>query len=379
MKGKILLFGLGGLGRVTLEYLARLPVVGEIIVGSRNVSRGEARCNLARLTAAAQGFFPKIRFIPLDLTEIKQVAEILVQEDPDVILTTATRMTWWLPDLLPKEARRQLDQAGFGVWLPIHLDLSMRLMEAVSQANFQGNTLIGPYPDVACPVLAAIGMTPTCGVGNLAEIVPKIQLRAANLLSVGPGKVEVSLVAHHALENYTYSDHGRAPEKSARPPYYLRIMNGGVDVTSELDLTELLFSSYPIPDGPETHALTAGTTARLVSALLTEGTHRVHAPGPRGYPGGYPIVFQNGSLQISLPPDITLDEAISINTVSHPFDGINRIEPDGTVVFKPESAEVLRSLFGYSCSRLPPAEVADRATELIARFQEAAAHWGLSL
>ena len=153
MKAKptIMLIGLGGLGSVILELLAREEGLGRIIVGSRNAARGTARCNLARLGAMAQGYAPDISFVPLDLNDKGAVAEavstseIVHRETPDIILSTATMQTWWLPDLLPPAQAAAIKGAGFGVWLPVHLTLTLKLMEALRDAAYPGVTLTAPY------------------------------------------------------------------------------------------------------------------------------------------------------------------------------------------------------------------------------------------
>lgn len=200
MRPKLMLIGLGGLGGVMLELLAREPSLGSLVVGSRNVERGVARCNLARLGAMAQGYAPSIRFLPLDLNDPLSVASIVRHESPDIILSTATMQTWWLPDLLPPEQATAIKRAGFGVWLPVHLTLTLKLMEALRDAGYGGITLTAPFPDVVNCVLGRLGLAPTCGIGNLDEVVPKVRLLAAERLGVPLGSVRVLLVAHHALE-----------------------------------------------------------------------------------------------------------------------------------------------------------------------------------
>ncbi len=61
---------------------------------------------------------------------------------------TATMMSLWLTGKLPLEVNLMLYPAGFGVWLPMHLPLSMRLMQVVKMADYQGFTLTAPFPVV---------------------------------------------------------------------------------------------------------------------------------------------------------------------------------------------------------------------------------------
>lgn len=369
-----MLIGLGDLGSVVLEFLAREDGLGRIVVASRNVERGTARCNLARLGAIAQGCAPSISFVPLDLEDIEAVAETVHREAPDVIVSTATMQTWWLPSLLPPEQRAAIYSAGFGVWLPVHMTLTLKLMQALRQAGYAGATLTAPFPDVVNSVLDRLGLAPTCGLGNVAQFVPKVRMLAAGRLGVPLDAVRVLMVAHHAL--------GPAVVRSKvdrMPPYFLRIEHGGQDVTEAIGADELLMAPYRRTAGPASHFLTAGTTVRLIRALLSTSGALLHEPGPNGLPGGYPVVVGRGTVQPAPIDGLTLEEAIDINERSHRFDGIERIEADGTVVFCPEAADVLRVELGYDCDRLPPEESEERAKELIARFREYAEVHGVKL
>jgi hypothetical protein len=374
VKSTILLIGLGGLGSVLLELLAREDGIGRIVVASRNADRGAARCNLARLGALAQGRNPDIRFAPLDLQERDATAELIQREAPDVIVSTATRMTWWLPDLLPAPYADAVKRAGFGMWLPIHLTLTRRLMEAVRAAGYDGHTLTAPFPDVVNPILARLGLAPTCGIGNLDEIVPKVRVLAAERLKVPVAEIEVSLVAHHALDAAAL---GGALDNV--PPYFVRVEHQGRDVTGAIRAQELLLAPYPITAGTATHFLTAGSAVRLIRAFLSEQQARLHAPAPNGLSGGYPILVSRDGVAVTLPPGLSLADAVALNERSHRFDGIERIEDDATAVFRPEMADAFRKLLGYDCGRLPPDEADGRADELIVRFRTFAKRLGVAL
>jgi hypothetical protein len=373
-KPTIMLIGLGGLGSVVLELLAREEGLGRIVVGSRNAARGMARCNLARLGATAQGYAPDIRFVPLDLNNKEAVAEMVHREAPDIILSTATMQTWWLPDLLPPEQAAAIKGAGFGVWLPVHLTLTRKLVEALRDAAYPGVTLTAPYPDVVNCVLGCLDLAPTCGVGNVDEIVSKVRLLAAERLAASLDAVRVLLVAHHALLSAVFGK-----PTGEIPPYFLRVEYRGQDVTEAIGADELLLAPYPLPSGTVTNFLTAGSVARLIRAFLSDSKALLHAPAPNGLPGGYPVVVGSGGVRPAPIEGLTLAEAIAINDRSHRFDGIERIETDGTAVFCPEAADVLRRELGYDCDRLAPNESEERAKELIARFREYAERYGVNL
>jgi hypothetical protein len=374
MKPTVMLIGVGDLGGLVLELLAREEWPGRIVAADRNAQRGMQRCNLARIGALAQGCHPEIDFAPLDLLLPEAVAGTVQQERPDLILSTASLMTWWLPDLLPEPQAKRIKSAGFGVWLPVHLTLSLKLMEALRGAGFQGHVLTAPFPDVVNAILGKLDLAPTCGVGNLDEIVPKIRLLAAARLGVAVEEVKVTLVAHHALEPYVFGK----PAGDV-PPYFLRIEHDGHDVTGKVRARELLVAPYELPEGPLTHFLTAGSAMRLLRALATEAETYLHAPAPNGLPGGYPVLAGREGVRPAPIPGFSLDEAIAINTRSHRFDGIERIESDGTAVFVGECAEILKDELGYDCERLPVGEAEARAEELTARFEEYASRHGADL
>ncbi len=118
---------------------------------------------------------------------------------------------------------------------------------------------------------------------------------------------------------------------------------------------------------------------RLVCALFSDEEELVHVPGPYGLPGGYPVLVSRAGIRLAETPGLSQGQAVQINEASHRWDGIERIERDGTVVFRAESAEVLRTELGFENPVLHPDECEPRALELMQRFQEYAARHGVSV
>jgi hypothetical protein len=369
-----MLIGAGGLGGITLELLARQPSIGRILVGGRDRRRGEARCNLAKIGAIAQGFNPTIDFAEIDLHNLDQTAEAIHRHAPDLILSTATLQTWWLPDLLPAPQAAAIHRAGFGVWLPVHLTLTLKFMQAVRQADYKGITLTAPFPDAINNILLKLGLAPTCGIGNIDEVVPAVRAAAAMWLNVPLESIRVAMVGHHALQSAVTSE-----PVGELPPYFLRVWHGWHDVTDELDADHLLRNLPPMTGGQDTHFLTASTTIHLINALLSDAGDLLHAPAPNGLPGGYPVIASRAGVQVASIDGLTLEQAIAINEASHRFDGIDHIEPDGTAVFVPEAAQVIYEALGYDCKQLHPMDAEARAGELMTRFREYAARHGVDL
>jgi hypothetical protein len=377
MAAKVMIVGLGDLGAVLLELLLRVPQKLEVVVATRNVQRAAKRCNLARLGALAQGCTSEVRLIELDLNRLEATAAAIHREQPAILITTATMATWWLPNLLPPEDAEAIRRAGFGVWLPVHLAPTLRLMRAVREAKYSGLVLTAPYPDVVNHVLGKVGLAPACGIGNIAEMVPKLRLRAAQALGIPVARVQAVFVAHHALGRYVYGNSSPGPDDPV-PPFLLRVECDGQDVTGDLNVRELVLSPEPIPEGQVTHLLTAGSTIPLICALLQEAPVFLHAPGPFGLPGGYPVYASSSGVELALG-GIPLAEAIMVNEQSQTFDGISHVLEDGTVVLAEENASQLQSVLGDCHRRIEIADVEAQAEDLVRRFQTYASRRGVTL
>lgn len=369
----VLLISLGQLNGLLLKQLARRPGIEEIVVATRDVSRATPILNLARMAAGAEGFYPILRAVPFDFNATGAAAETLNALQPDVAFAAPSLQSWWALDRIPEEAAAPLRKAGFGAWLPFQLLPMIRLMTAWKDSGLDSPILSAPFPDVVNPILATHDLAPTCGVGNLDEMVPKLQWAVAEYAGVRPTHVDVWLVAHHALERYVYGSYETGAQDEP-PPYKLHIEIGGQKLDPDFDAHAALFAPYPLPAGLDFQFLTVGSAVRLIKALLEEPEPYhptfLHVPGPHGLPGGWPVAVSPGSVVLHVNSDAewTFEEAIQTNRESHKWDGIESIEPDGCVVFTETTAGILRETLGYEWPRMAFDEVEAAAGELRQRF-----------
>jgi hypothetical protein len=315
--------GLGDLGSRVLDTLARSPKIERLIGATRNAERGGARVSQCRLVAALQDGPRHVEFRPIG--EIAEAAQL----DADVLVFGATRHTWWKPS-----------PAGvaYGTWLPLQLTLVRDLMRARPKAR----VVCLPYPDGVGAALAPLGLAPDIGAGNVGETAPKLALLS--------GSDDVRLVMHHAVQRYAFPDFAFLGDGDAEePPWAARI-----EGMPEERVGELFHAPWPLPTGTVSHDLTAASTVQIVEALLAEEPLRVHAPAPNGRPGGYPLLVSRDRIEVDWPDE---DEAVAINERAARWDGLERIEPDGTLVFT-------RELFGVGVSRVAPHELDAVADEL---------------
>ena len=371
-KRTLLLAGVGDLGYGTLRSLLRRPEIEKVVAADKDVIRGESRVNTAHLSAIQDGYTPDVEFAKMNLTDVEATAEQIREIAPEMIFASPTLMSWTVYSGFgrqPKEFVTRLQRTRPGGWLPMHLALIMKLMQAVKKSGLQiGRDLhvvTSPYPDAVNTVLGRIGMAPTTGVGNIAEMIPQIRLLASRKLHVPLSNTKVYAIAHHSV-GWAASGFGNL----AGIPFFLRILVGDKVVSQDvLDHREILAASFPTATGTESHPLTIAVSMPLILSIWNDTGEICHAPGPNGLPGGYPVRGTNGGVEVFLPEGITMQEAKRINEEGGKADGIERISEDGTVFMTEEVARSMKEAIGYDAKPIRPSEVDDRAKEIGAAYK----------
>jgi len=344
----VLVVGLGDLGSRVLDVLARSPRIGRLVGSGRDAEGGAARAAQCRLVAALQGGALRVEFARNDVSDIAATASLLRSLDPDVIVTAASRHTWW---------RGAVDGVPYGAWLPLQLTLVRDLVRARNESGVAATVVCLPFPDNVGPALAPLGLAPDLGAGNVTETAAKLELLA------GEG-AEARLVMHHAAQRYAFPDFAALGDGEVEePPWAAEVRIGSQPLPDER-VRELFHAQWPLPWGRESHDLTAAATAQIVEALLSEEPLRTHAPAPAGRPGGYPLLVDAGRVALDLPASLGEDEAVAINARAARWDGLERVEPDGTLVFTDAVAEATERRLGIRVDRVAPADNDAVADEL---------------
>jgi len=278
------------------------------------------------------------------VSDVAAAASLLGRLEPELVVMAASRLTWWRP--APDETVARLPYA---IWLPLQLPLVRSLMLARREAGSGARVVSLPYPDAVGPALAPLGLAPDLGAGNVAETAPKLARLA------GPG-AEVRLVMHHAAQGVAFGAAAYSVSDE-EPPWAAEVRVGGERLPDER-VRELFRAPLALPVGRATHELTAAATAHAVRALLSEEPVATHAPAPAGRPGGYPVRVSRTSIELDLPDWLDEAAAVDLNERAARWDGIERIEPDGTIVFTEPFLGI---------ERVRPDEVDALADELEAR------------
>jgi hypothetical protein len=363
----IMMVGIGDLGGHVLEMLVRTSSVYRIITADIDEERAYRKTNIAAFGAAQMGFYPEVEFTKINLNNIGQTAEIIAKYKPDVLFTAASLQSWWVISTLPKNIFDELDKARFGPWLPMHLSAVHKVMKAVKMTGMDINVANSAYPDACGPILKTREMAPTVGIGNVANPVPALRSSIAHHLGVAMKDVKVYLACQHYFSHWIprFGNDGGSP-------YYLKAYIGGRDVTRDFDINKVIADIPTIwrrSGGRDGQILTASSAANIILAMMDDKGEFTHAPAPGGLPGGYPVRVDAKGAVPSLPNDITIEEAISINERGQACDGIERIDAEGTAYISEWSNRIMKDLVGFDCPVMKLDDIDEIAAELGSKFK----------
>ncbi len=372
-KSSIMMIGMGDLGGHVLELLVRVPGSRRIVTADVNEDWGYRKTNLAVFGASQLGHYPEVEFTKIDLNNLDETADRIRKFKPDMIFSAVTLQSWWVIDTLPKDVFERLDEARFGPWLPMQLTLVHKLMQAVKQTGLDIPVINAAFPDGVHPVLDRVGLAPTIGIGNVANPIPAIRSSIAYRLRRSMRDVTVFFVAQHYV-----SHHLHRFGTTGGAPYYLRAMVDDRDVTKDLDMKQV-FQDLPTrfrrTGGRDGQILTASSAVGVILAMADDTGDFMHAPGPSGLPGGYPVRVNGEGGEVVLPADLSLEAAVGINEEGQRYDGIDRVDRDGATHFTEQAVGIMKEVLGYECKVMRLEETEERAKELGAKFQELAGRY----
>lgn len=377
---KVIIFGAGELGGIVAELLARHPQFrGEILLADINTDLAQRRANSAQQGALQWDSDSLVTTRVCDLRNIDQSAALLAELQPALVFNATTLATWWLRDLLPQAVKQRLHVvgAGSGVWSASHAALAFNLMQAVRASGIKAPVINSSYPDGVNPALAAAGLAPDLGIGNGDLLVPALQQVLARQFKVAPHRIGIVAVAHH-FHAYNILMHGAAHGLG----FPIRAALDGSDVSDQVDWTST-FAAVPdvarIPGAAAATWIVAASAIRTLMALLDPVGRLIHAPGPLGLVGGYPLQVDEAGISLALPPGVSREQAIEANWTAQRAEGIQAIEPGGTIVLTDVAAGTLKEVFGYDCARYPLADCLAIAKELTAALRSLGERHGVAL
>jgi hypothetical protein len=375
VQGKRVLFvGLGDLGSQVFDEFVRVPGNHRFLVCGRNLDYLRLRTNVSIFTAMQLGLYPDVTCVFMDVRDVDQTAETISRFEPDIIFCAVTMQPWLHITRLPKPNFERLYQAQVGPWLPLTLAPVYKLMQAMQQTALVVKVINASFPDVIHPVLRRAGLSPTTGIGNLANNIPALRKSIALKLHEPVEQVKVRFFAEHYV-SHKISRVGNA----GGAPFHLTALVDGKDVTHLLDMEtvfELLPTTFKRSVIGARQLLTSASATVVFEGLANDTNIITHVPGPNGLPGGYPVRVNAQGVEVVLPESLTFEQSIRLNEDGMNFDGIERIDDDGTVYFAEQNMAILKETLGYECRRMPLSEVEEWANELQAKYRAFASAWG---
>ena len=362
-----MVIGLGDLGGYVLEFLARVPNIPRIVAADINEDGGYRKTNSAIIGAAQFGLYPSIEFIQLDAFDIDRTANVLQEIQPTVIFNAMALLPWQSIYALPEKAFKAIDEAGFvAPWYPLHFVPIYKLMQAVKKSGIRTHVVNSAVPDIVNPALAKIALGPTVGSGNIENLLYALGLIAARMFEVPLRSVTLYMVAP---VNFSY--HVSRFGDDGGLPYYLKVIIDHIDVTPKIDRKKFLADILRTgrrPIGMQAYPIAAAAACKMILGILFDTKELCHAPGPNGLPGGYPVKVSANGVEISLPEDITIEEAMRINKEGQIFDGVESIEDNGSVVVTDKVTGILKKLLNFDCKVYAIQDCEARAKELHEKF-----------
>jgi hypothetical protein len=178
--------------------------------------------------------------------------------------------------------------------------------------------------------------------------------------------VEVLFFGHHYVHHRLLSEGNTGGAR-----FHLTALVNGEDLTHLLDIKSIFdLLSTTLRMHEYTQLLTAASAMTVLEAMTNHTRNTLHAPGPNSLVGAYPIRISTTGIEVVLPQDLVLEEAIRINEDGQKLDGIERIDEDGTVYFTERNMAILKEVLGYECRRMLLSEVEQWAAELRSKFLE---------
>jgi hypothetical protein len=314
---RILIFGLGDLG----VRIARLVVENQyssvcLLAGQSHAA--EQWAQLLRITTGRE-----VRAARMNGQDVDALRRLFTTFEPDLIVQCATLISPFELKRIGSPASLAILNGGFALQAAAQLPIIRSVMQAHSSAGLTCPVINCSYPDVTNPILAAEGLAPSSGIGNVGIMA----LRFQRLLpEARDGRLQV--IGHHAQLGPSL-----AGEPAASPtPVPLAYLDGQKLPDQKLLLKPGLHS------GPTLNHLAAATALPIIRGFLDrDSITETHAPGILGLPGGYPVRFTGGAVHLALPKSLSLQEASDFNRRSAAGDGIDRIGEDGTLFYTKEA------------------------------------------
>ncbi|HXC97253.1 MAG TPA: hypothetical protein VNU92_16245 [Edaphobacter sp.] len=308
MNKRLLILGLGDLGAQIARIVTENGFASNCLLAG-NSSAAKQWAQLLRIVTASD-----VEGRQVDALDVEEVKRLLGDYEPDLIIQCASLLSPFALAKSDSPAAKSVLQGGFALQVSAQLPAIRNVMLARRSLGLTCPVVNCSYPDLTHPMLAAEGLSPTCGVGNVAILAMRFQR-----LVPGADSARLRVISHHAHLIRSLLGDGPSP----------LVFLGD----RQLPEGQLLLKTG-LQSGSTLNYLAAATILPILTGLLRrEVMVKAHAPGVDGLPGGYPVVFEDGEIRIDLPSGVSLARAVKFNTESAALEGIERVNESGTLFY----------------------------------------------
>lgn len=351
MGAKVLFIGAGDVGLRMANGLLAKTQLDRLVLSDRNA---EAVAPRAAMLGACHG--ARVDFEEIDGLDRRALEALLRRVDPDLVVQCASLISPWAIIGNPHPVAQTLSKAGIALQIPAQLPILMNVMQAVRQVGLEAPVANMTMPDILHPLLDALGLAPTIGLGNVSIHHLRVRHRLVERGDHDAGEI-LRILGHHC-QVYDVMQARQPAAEADRVRVFLGEEGRRAD--------HLAYEGVPFPAGPIYNEITAAAALPVLMALLPGATRlRYSAPAPLGLPGGYPVVVDRGDVKLDLPPGLTRDDAIAFNFDQGRRDGVEKIEPDGTLRLTEAVQEAVAELNPALAAPIEPSNLAGRTRKLL--------------
>jgi hypothetical protein len=295
-RADILIFGTGNFaGRIALDIAATASAPVTVVIAGRN--RDRLRWLRTAGNARAAMFNRPARFVTheVDLSVADAAADAIAAIEPKVVVQAASSQTGNVISTQDNAWTKLVAEGGLSATAVLQAPLSIAVARAVKAVRPQAYFINCCFADVVNPLIAALDLPITCGVGNVAILANAF---AGTLAPDQPLKV---------LSHYQ----NLAPWRRTAETRYGPSARVWIDDEEVADVYRR-FADVQLTREPAIE-ISGASGVPLMLAMAHGHDWRGHVPGPRGLPGGYPVRLKAGEIDLDLPASLARSEAIAWN------------------------------------------------------------------
>ncbi len=316
LRAEILIFGTGNFaGRIAFDLAATAAEPVTVLIAGRN--RERLRWLQTAANARAATFNRPARFSShgVDLSVANAASEAIAEAEPKVVVQAASFQTGAVISNQGNAWTRLVAEGGLSATAVLQAPLSIEVARAVKEAQPQAHFINCCFADVVNPLIAALDLPISCGVGNVAILANAF----SGALGLRSGQLKV-------LAHYQNLAPWRQPAE-ARTGRPARVWIADEEVAD----VYARFASLQLTREPAIE-ISGASGVPLMLAIAAGRDWVGHVPGPSGLPGGYPVKLHAGKLHLDLPSALTRAEAIAWNRRYEEESGLV-ITADGRTIY----------------------------------------------